>query len=697
MHPYETLADGPSPDEFLEAGEGSGEWLGIQDLDTFFRQIYHYHSDKGLVHITVRWAAELFTFGFTISFSGFLLLWVNWAGVLSCGSGGSRCDLARDGVYDNPLRPFTLYTAVVVLYLLIFSVYWLICFLRFFPQLRENWEIRRFCSSSLGIGEAELQRASWAEVVGRLVEVQSRQRLCIVRQLSAHDIVSRIMRRENYLIGLLSQGVIALPVPHWLPGAGPFAGHLDARTGCRKHPVLTKTLEWSLNWCILHHMYDTNFLIRRDFTRRPDLLRRRLKSLGCFMLLVSPFYFLFMLMYFLMKNGEQFYHRPSTAGFRHWSNLARWTFREFNELDHCLKHRLDASYKHAVDYLKQFPASPTLLVVAKVVSYVAGSFAIVLLGTVLLHETILQASVLGHELGWYVAVFGTVSVVSRSLITEDFQDSSPEAAMRNVVEHTHYMPSHWREQESSERVRSEFHKLFQYRAVEFLEEMASIFTTPFILYFLLPQCVDDVLRFVQDFTIHIDGVGHVCSLSVFDAATAAAASASPSAAHDKMERSFVSFRRNYPGWLPEDRDSKPVQLEVQDSDGESACSSSGSRRHYRGDITPREGGQGGGGASERNELEEAFAAGVNSSQEARLREAREAMDRSRWWARMGPDASLSLAPESKFEPPVFGGTESSDDGDSRFFAGGRSELDKSRKAQAGKGELDQALLLHRYS
>jgi hypothetical protein len=46
--------------------------------------------------------------------------------------------------------------------------------------------------------------------------------------------------------------------------------------------------------------------------------------------------------------------------------------------------------------------------------------------------------------------------------------------------------------------------------------MASIFFTPFILFFCLLKCVDDVLRFVQDFTVHIEGVGHVCSLSVFD-------------------------------------------------------------------------------------------------------------------------------------------------------------------------------------
>ena len=36
-------------------------------------------------------------------------------------------------------------------------------------------------------------------------QVQRSTRLCVVRDLSEHDIVSRIMRKENYLIGMLNK------------------------------------------------------------------------------------------------------------------------------------------------------------------------------------------------------------------------------------------------------------------------------------------------------------------------------------------------------------------------------------------------------------------------------------------------------------------------------------------------------------
>jgi autophagy-related protein 9 len=79
-------------------------------------------------------------------------------------------------------------------------------------------------------------------------------------------------------------------------------------------------------------MFDKNFAIRRDFANDPERLKRRLRMVGVGMALVSPFLVVFMLMYFFMRNAEQFYHQPGTVGSRRWSNLAKWRLREFNEV-----------------------------------------------------------------------------------------------------------------------------------------------------------------------------------------------------------------------------------------------------------------------------------------------------------------------------------------------------------------------------
>lgn len=50
----------------------------------------------------------------------------------------------------------------------------------------------------------------------------------------------------------------------------------------------------------------------------------------------------------------------------------------------------------------------------------------------------------------------------------------------------------------------------------FVEEMASILLTPFVLYFSLPYCTDAILDFVRDHTVFVEGVGDICSLANFD-------------------------------------------------------------------------------------------------------------------------------------------------------------------------------------
>lgn len=94
------------------------------------------------------------------------------------------------------------------------------------------------------------------------MQAQRTTRLCIVRDLTEHDIVSRIMRKENYLIGMLNQGVLALYISF---------------PGVRPRFMLTKTLEWNLHWCILDSMFDDSFRIRPEFVGNPDALQRRFK------------------------------------------------------------------------------------------------------------------------------------------------------------------------------------------------------------------------------------------------------------------------------------------------------------------------------------------------------------------------------------------------------------------------------------
>ncbi|KAG7036322.1 Autophagy-related protein 9 [Cucurbita argyrosperma subsp. argyrosperma] len=555
----------PDPGSESPTGLLDGERLNVEpiaDLDLFFERIYSYYCDKGLWCIITKWIVELMSLGFTICFSAFFLLFVDWNGLRNakCGmdaveSGTKPCDLAKEALHEHPLDHITLSKAIILGYLGIFSVYWIFCFFRFFAQLKDILGIRRFYNNSLHISDNEIQTMPWATILEKVVELQRTYQLCVAKDLSAHDVVMRLMRKENYLIGMLNKGVLAFPISKWVPGAGP-AVKLDSS---RKHYrlTLTKSLEWTLNWCILQSMFDRNYCVRREFISNPRTLKKRLAVVGVVMLLLSPFLVIFMLVYLFLRHAEQFYNHPSTASSRRWSNLSKWIFREFNEVEHLFKHRVNSSVLHASEYLKQFP-SPIITIIAKFISFVFGGFAAILIIIAFLEESLLEGHIFGRNLLWYAAVFGTITAISRAAVTDEILVLDPEGAMSMVVQHTHYMPKRWRGKENSEVIRLEFETLFQYTGMMLLEEMVSIFLTPFLLVFIVPERVDDILQFIADFTVHIEGVGHVCSFSAFDFQKHGNSSyGSPHNApgaerssQGKMEKSFLSFCSNYPAWEP---------------------------------------------------------------------------------------------------------------------------------------------------
>ncbi|KAG0486155.1 hypothetical protein HPP92_008250 [Vanilla planifolia] len=340
---------------------------------------------------------------------------------------------------------------------------------------------------------------------------------------------------------------------------GPGAGHpINSKENDKKnHLIFPKTLEWTLNWCIFQSMFDSKFCIQRNFLTNPSLLRKRLVAVGTLMFIISPCLVIFMLVYLFLRHAEQFYNHPSTASSRRWSNLSKWIFREFNEVDHFFKHRLNNSVAHSSNYLKQFP-SPLMNTLAKFLCFVSGGFAAILIIIAFLDESLLEGHLYGRNLFWYAAIFGAFTALGRSIMSEELEVLDPEGMMASVVQHTHYFPKRWRGRENSNAVRAEFETLFQYTTMMLLEEMASIFITPYLLIFVIPKRVDDILQFISVFTVDVEGVGHVCSFSMFDFekhgngkyASPFDASHTMRSSQGKMEKSFLSFQSAYASWEP---------------------------------------------------------------------------------------------------------------------------------------------------
>lgn len=189
-------------------------------------------------------------------------------------------------------------------------------------------------------------------------------------------------------------------------------------------------------------------------------------------------------------------------------------------MPHLFQSRLFKSYSISKQYVDQFPKTKTSIL-AKFVSFVAGSFAAVLIllsifdPDAFLHFQITK----DRSVLFYIGLFGSILAISRGMIPKEYEESieTPEVLMQHIVQHTHYLPPHWYGKLHSLDIYTEFCELFQLKVVNFLRELMSVLLTPFILWYgFSDQRCERIVDFFREFTIHVDGIGHVCSFAVFD-------------------------------------------------------------------------------------------------------------------------------------------------------------------------------------
>eukprot|EP01119_Soliformovum_irregulare_P009648 TRINITY_DN2317_c1_g1_i2.p1 TRINITY_DN2317_c1_g1~~TRINITY_DN2317_c1_g1_i2.p1 ORF type:complete len:440 (+),score=142.41 TRINITY_DN2317_c1_g1_i2:580-1899(+) len=363
------------------------------------------------------------------------------------------------------------------------------------------------------------------------------------------DLVNRIMRKDNYLIAMINKDVLKMNIP------------------MSHHVIVTKILEWTVSSTIFGFVFDPmnqdgiNPHVK-DPNKTRELaegLRKRFKIMGLITLVLSPFIFIFLLIYFLFQYGEQLRSRPTTFATRQWSPLARWKLREFNELPHIFQRRLNASYQFADQYVNSFPIN-LVTIFARFLAFVIGSLLILFLALGFFDEDVLFKMEIWQKTPiWFIGVGGTILAACRSLIPdENSQIIEPEKAMENLVQFSHYFPSAWRGKVHTLKVLGEFTQLFEYKATIFAMEMMSVLFGPFILLYSLPKCADAIIAFFRDFTVNEPGVGDVCVFAVFPLeefgnpkyGVQSNCLKSRSTRQGKMEKSFLSFKANYPEWNP---------------------------------------------------------------------------------------------------------------------------------------------------
>ncbi|KAL9940096.1 hypothetical protein V8E36_000801 [Tilletia maclaganii] len=560
-------------------------WANVENMDAFLAEVYAYYMGKGAYCIALSRTLNLLTIAFVLCFSAFLLGCVDYSAIKHDGHLG-------DVIVPQCVNRFSFF-AFLFLLALGGGFMWLV--VRFGMGISRLVAMHGFYEHLLGIPDADVQAIPWHEVVNRISALRlsnpqdpslaasihaatggattgaapSKTRL----GLDAHDIANRIMRQENYLIALFNKDVLNLNVPFQVPLPSFLASILGLNSGQRvgmgkPKPVLTKSLEWNLHFCLLGFFFDSDGqliqAVLRDRNREALVagLRKRMLTMATLNAILAPFIIVYLLFFSFFRYFEEYHKNPANLGSRQYTQYARWKFREFNELPHLFKRRMRSSMPFAQRYTDQFPKE-RLVILARFVAFIAGSFtAVLLLASLYDPDLFLHFDITPQRNTlFYIGVFGGVLAVARGMIPEDNAVVDPELEIREVIRRTHFYPDEWRGRLHSAEVHADFGTMYMLKVYIFLTEMVSVIMTPFILWLSLPQSAPAIVDFFREFTVHVDGVGYVCSFAVFDfkrngnvrfGAPADARDERMASKSGKMEQSFINFKMSNPDWLPAD-------------------------------------------------------------------------------------------------------------------------------------------------
>ena len=257
----------------------------------------------------------------------------------------------------------------------------------------------------------------------------------------------------------------------------------------------------------------------------PVALQRRFFVCGIAHVIFMPFLLFFMTLHFLMQNIYDFRSTQQYLGPREWSNIAKWKFREFNELPHFFERRLGPSYEAAEEYLNLFAPSSLLNSVGRVLVFLSGSLGAVCIALAAVNDAILLHVKLGHwNLLWYVGILGVAYSVGKGMlptmtVAERYRRNlfaEMDAALEKVTFHTHYYPEFWKKRGWDNIIKASFLELFQYKVQLFLMEVLSVIVAPIVLCISLPQCAIGICSFVDKIKIEVPGTGDHCGYGTFD-------------------------------------------------------------------------------------------------------------------------------------------------------------------------------------
>lgn len=434
---------------------------GVVDLDEFLQNVYVYWLHHGYWPYVIRQLFQVVTLALVLLLLLLLTCFIDYGALFSADT--------------ELLDAFTLRAPHPVIWMLLIVALMalIIRAIKMRHDLSGIADTRVFLNQVLLVSDEQLAHMSWEDVMGLLLPVYE--------QLQGHNhnvntdaLLGRLMRVEQFIMALSKADLLSLHVMHGWPDcilSLPFLGGL-----------------WI---ALLPLLNDRDPLdTEQQLQRASRNLQWRVTLLGLGGLLISPFVLILVLVYYACRYGERVRSAPSFFGSRHWSLRAQWCTRNYNELPHHVRARLESAEPAAQAYIAA-TVNRMVPAVAQFGLFLCSTVCVLILGMALVDdELLIHKTFLGRVLVWWLALAASGVAACRMMDPAD-----PGTRSHNVPQLVTDLATHL--QVHPEHVRCHMRSYYEHRMAGFLWELASVVLAPLLFVCVLRGRCDHIVAFIR--------------------------------------------------------------------------------------------------------------------------------------------------------------------------------------------------------
>lgn len=327
-----------------------------------------------------------------------------------------------------------------------------------------------------------IQSIPWDLLLKRISE---RVRFLDTDRVDPYDLLTIMMNKENYLVAMFDKKVFNIGIP-----------------GIRRWRFTTKIFEVGLRYILDANVFNESGQVREEYlnfsnhSKLAAQLRAQFKFIGIFGFLVSPFIFVALLVYLLISYADALKFSPNILSLRTWTPIAKWRFRDYNEVQYIFENRLARAHGYAEKYVDQF-TNPILETVKKFAIFIFATMLTPLLILSVIREDFLVSELIfGRSVLYIIGLLGGIIAMMRKTSKDADFVYDPQGIMENLVKHTHYFNENWVKTAGTKEVQKRFDTYFQLKIFVYLTEALSIFLTPLVFYFSLSESANDIVSFI---------------------------------------------------------------------------------------------------------------------------------------------------------------------------------------------------------